>query len=95
MAGRGRAWEGGRAPKLGISAIYKPGTFLMLSGSQGASFTAGAVFGRKLYDGRSQPQVVDLGKSATCLGKACVSAKTQIALGNHAALRQTENRGTK
>ena len=29
-----------------------------------------AVFGRKLYDGRSQPQVVDLGKSAARLGKA-------------------------
>ena len=28
--------------------------------------TSGSV---KLYDGRSQPQVADLGKSATCLGK--------------------------
>jgi hypothetical protein len=28
-AGRGRAWAGGRAPKLGISAIQQSGTFLM------------------------------------------------------------------
>ena len=28
-AGRGRAWEGGRGPKLGISAIQQSGTLLM------------------------------------------------------------------
>jgi hypothetical protein len=42
--------------------------------------TAGTVFGRKLCDGGSQPQVVDLGKSATCLGKVCASF-SRIALG--------------
>src|SRR5882672_9591433 len=46
----------------------------------GANFTAGAVFGRKLYDGRSQPLVVDLGKSATRLGKACMSGPSRIGL---------------
>ena len=37
-----------------------------------SSRTSGSV---KPYDGRSQPQVVDLGKSATRLGKACLRAK--------------------
>jgi hypothetical protein len=37
----------------------------------GINFTAGAVFGRKLYGGTSQQKVVDLGKPATRLGKAC------------------------
>ena len=37
----------------------------------GINFTAGAVLGRKLYGGRSQQKVVDLGKPATRLGKAC------------------------
>jgi len=40
----------------------------------GINFTAGAVFGRKLYGGRSQHNVVDLGKPATHLGKACTES---------------------
>ena len=59
------------------------------------NFTAGAVFGRKLYDGRSQPQVVGLGKSATRLGKACVSAKTQIALGKSRRSAANQKAGNK
>ena len=50
--------------------------------------TSGSV---KLYDGRSQPQVVDLWQSATRLGKACVrfasvQASRQRRLGNGAFL---------
>ncbi len=37
----------------------------------GISFTSGAVFGRKLYGGRLQHKVVDLGKPATRFRKAC------------------------
>jgi hypothetical protein len=38
---------------------------------RGSELSAGAVSRRKLYDGRSQLEGVDLGKSATRLGKAC------------------------
>ncbi|PYK10251.1 MAG: hypothetical protein DME65_10455 [Verrucomicrobia bacterium] len=48
----------------------------------GINFTAGAVLGRKLYGGRSQQKVVDLGKSATRLGKACREQRAH--LGNRA-----------
>src|SRR5205085_9934321 len=57
-----------------------------------------AVFGRKPYDGRSQPKIVDLGQSATCLGKAwagiAVSASREITplCGNSAALQQSKKR---
>ena len=59
-------------------------------GSRGANFTAGAVFGRKLYDGRSQPQVVDLGKSATCFGKACASEANRSREAGDSVLVKTE-----
>jgi hypothetical protein len=51
---------------------------------QGANFTAGAVFGRKHYDGRSQPQVVDLGNRRRAFGEVCATAKTRVALGSRA-----------
>ena len=45
----------------------------------GINFTAGAVFGRKLYGGRSQHKVVDLGKPATRDGKACTEREAASA----------------
>jgi hypothetical protein len=42
------------------------------------NFTAGAVFGRKLYGGGSQHKVVDLGKPATRLGKACREQRAHL-----------------
>jgi hypothetical protein len=44
----------------------------------GINFTAGAVLGRKLYGGRSQDKVVDLGKPATRLGKACREQRAHL-----------------
>jgi hypothetical protein len=44
----------------------------------GINFTAGAVFGRKLYGGGSQHKVVDLGKPATRLGKACREQRAHL-----------------
>jgi hypothetical protein len=44
----------------------------------GINFTAGAVFRRKLYGGGSQHKVVDLGKPATRLGKACREQRAHL-----------------
>jgi len=50
----------------------------------GINFGAATVFGRKLYGGRSQHKIVDLGKPATRLGKACTEREQRAHLGSRA-----------